>query len=196
MRRAPFRDHALVVRTYDFGEADRIVVLLTREHGLRRGVAKGVRRSTSRFGSRLQRFVDLDVNLYPGRNLDTISGADTLDFFGAGIIEDYERYTAGCAMLEAAERLAIADGDEDPWLYVHLRDALSDLRQAPSPTVILDAFLLKAMGHAGWAPSLFDCAACGDAGPHHAFHPSAGGAVCVNCRPPGAADVDEESTLR
>ena len=77
--RENFRDRALVIRTYDFGEADRIIVLLTRHHGLVRGVAKGVRRAKSRFGSRLQLFVNLDVQLYPGRNLYTISQADTVD---------------------------------------------------------------------------------------------------------------------
>ena len=61
--RENFRDRALVIRTYDFGEADRIIVLLTRNHGLVRGVAKGVRRAKSRFGSRLQLFVNLDVQL-------------------------------------------------------------------------------------------------------------------------------------
>ena len=92
----------MVVRSYDFAEADRIVVLLTRGHGLVRGVAKGVRRSKSRFGSRVQLFVELDVLLYPGRALANITAADTVSYFGAGIIEDYPRYTTACAALEAA----------------------------------------------------------------------------------------------
>lgn len=75
----------MVIRSYDFGEADRVIVLLTRSHGLVRAVAKGVRRAKSRFGSRLQPFVNLDVQLYPGRNLYTISQADTVDFFGAAV---------------------------------------------------------------------------------------------------------------
>ena len=107
----------MVVRSYDFAEADRIVVLLTRGHGLVRGVAKGVRRSKSRFGSRVQLFVELDVLLYPGRALANITAADTVSYFGAGIIEDYPRYTTACAALEAAERLAVAENGEDPFLY-------------------------------------------------------------------------------
>ena len=59
-----YREAAIVLRTHKLGEADRIVVLLTRDHGIVRGVAKGVRRSKSRFGSRLQLFVELDVQLY------------------------------------------------------------------------------------------------------------------------------------
>lgn len=184
-----FRDRAVVVRTYDFGEADRVVVLLTRNHGLVRAVAKGVRRAKSRFGSRLQRFVNLDVQLYPGRNLHTISGADTVDFFGAGIIEDFDRYAAACALLEAAEAVSM---DEDPQLYDAVVAALSRMREE-DPTLVLDGFLLRSMAYAGWEPSLFACAACGAAGPHHAFHPAAGGAVCVHCRPPGSAEVDPET---
>ncbi|QGU05191.1 DNA repair protein RecO [Corynebacterium comes] len=191
MRRESYRDRALVVRTYDFGEADRIVVLLTRNHGIKRGVAKGVRRGKSRFGSRLQHFVDIDVQLYPGRNLESITGADTVAYYGSGIIDDYERYTASCAALESAERLA-GDG-EDPWLFDHLTETLARMQTTKHPTVVLDAFLLQAMAQAGWGPGLFDCAQCGGAGPHHAFHPAVGGAACVKCRPPGSAEVPEES---
>ena len=182
----------MVVRTYDFAEADRVIVLLTEHHGLVRGVAKGVRRAKSRFGSRLQRFVDLNVQLYPGRNLYSITQADTVEFFGAGIIDDYERYVAACAVLESAERLAGAEAEGDPYLYHAVVDTLRRL-QDDHPTRTLDAFLLRAMSHAGWQPSLFDCAQCGAPGPHHAFHPAVGGAACVHCRPPGAAEVDPET---
>lgn len=112
----------MVVRTYDFGEADRIIVLLTKEHGVVRAVAKGVRRAKSRFGSRLAPFVHLNVQLYPGRSLATITGADTVAFFATGIIDDYERYTSGCAMLEAAERLA---QPADTAMFDALLEALS-----------------------------------------------------------------------
>lgn len=190
--RENFRDRALVIRTYDFGEADRIIVLLTRNHGLVRGVAKGVRRAKSRFGSRLQLFVNLDVQLYPGRNLYTISQADTVDYFGARLIEDYDRYTAACAALESAERLAVSDPGGDPYLYSACVQVLGRLQQG-DPMQVLDAFLLRAMAHAGWAPSLFDCAQCQRPGPHHAFHPAVGGAACHECRPPGAAEVDPET---
>lgn len=186
MRAASFRDRALVVRTYDFGEADRVIVLLTRGHGLVRGVAKGVRRARSRFGSRLQLFVLLDVQLYPGRSLASITGADTVEYYG-GIIDDYPRYTAACGVLEAAERLSVAELGEDTFLFDATCRALRTIRESEAPTLDLAAFLLKAMDHAGWAPSLFDCAQCGKPGPHRAFHPGAGGALCVECRPPGAA---------
>lgn len=188
-RSKPYRENAVVVRTYDFGEADRIIVLLTQRHGVVRAVAKGVRRAKSRFGSRLAPFVHLNVQLYPGRNLHTITGADTVAFFATGIIDDYERYTAGCAMLEAAERLAQPD---DESLFTALIEALGILAAAEDPVAVLDSFLLQAMEFAGWAPVLFACAQCSRPGPHHAFHPGVGGACCHECRPSGSADIAEE----
>ncbi|WKD60671.1 DNA repair protein RecO [Corynebacterium ciconiae DSM 44920] len=192
MRRGSFRDRALVVRTYDFGEADRIVVLLTRQHGLVRAVAKGVRRARSRFGSRIQRFVLLDVECYPGKSLALISGADTVDYYASGIIEDYQRYSAACAVLETAEKLSLADLP-DSALFDLAVSALEALRHDDTPLISLDIFLLHAMGSAGWLPEMFNCAHCDKPGPHRGFDPGSGGAVCSECRPPGATTVPTEA---
>lgn len=183
-----YRERALVVRTYDFGEADRIVVLLT-PRGLVRGVAKGVRRAKSRFGSRVQPFVLLDVQLYPGRNLDTLTAADTVEYFGSGIIDSYEHYTAASAILEAAEQLSFHEGE----LFELTVEALRRMHTSAHPTAVLDAFLLQAMDVAGWAPSLFDCAHGGAPGPHYAFHPGAGGALCEQCHLSGCATPPTEA---
>ncbi|ALU21901.1 DNA repair protein RecO [Corynebacterium pseudotuberculosis] len=190
MHRDSYRERALVVRTYDFGEADRIVVLLTRGRGIVRAVAKGVRRAKSRFGSRLQPFVELDVQLYVGRTLDSITAADTVAYFGSQLIDDPTRYAAACVVLESVEKMSIG---AEPQLFDLAVEALQGLQTTAQPLYDVDAFLLQAMNCAGWAPSLFDCAQCGASGPHHAFHPVAGGAVCVHCRPPGAVDVDPET---
>lgn len=194
--RPSFRDRAFVVRTYDFGEADRVVVLLTRNHGLVRSVAKGVRKAKSRFGSRVQMFVELDVQLYPARNqgrgLATITQADTVAYYGSGLIDDFDRYTAGCAILESAERLSYAESDGT--LFDDISHSLRLLQDTTNPTLVLDAFILQATAHAGWGLSLFNCAQCGRPGPHHAFHPQIGGAACLHCRPSGSREV-EESTL-
>ncbi|GAB3945357.1 DNA repair protein RecO [Corynebacterium tapiri] len=192
MRRGSFHDRAVVVRTHDFGEADRVVVLLTRHHGVVRSVAKGVRKAKSRFGSRLQPFVHLDVQLYPGRKLATITQADTVAYYGSGIIEDWDRYTAASVVVEAAERLAM-HGEEDPALFDAVINALSAMQTTRHPTATLDAFLLRALELAGLAPRLFECASCQAAGPHRAFHPEAGGAVCVRCRPSQSASVPAET---
>lgn len=192
MKRESYRERAVVIRSYDFGEADRIIVFLTKNRGLIRGVAKGARRAKSRFGSRLQPFVELDVQLYAGRSLESITGADTVQFFGTGIIENLERYSAASAVVEAAERLMQSTGYGEPELYTLVVDTLAELQTVVEPTLRLDAFLLQAMDLAGWAPSLFYCAQCQAPGPHHVFHPAPGGAVCVHCRPVGSTEVDEE----
>ena len=180
-----------MVRTYDFGEADRVIVLLTENHGLIRGVAKGVRKAKSRFGSRLQPFVEVDALIYPGKSLSTIASADTVTYFGARIIDDFDRYTAACAVMETAEKLSYDEAD--PVLFALVKDALQNLQTDQHPTMVLDAFILQATEHAGWGLSLFNCANCGAPGPHKAFNAAVGGAVCNNCRPPGSMDVDPET---
>ena len=80
-----YRDEAIVLRTHKLGEADRIITLLTRNNGRVRAVAKGVRRTTSKFGSRLEPFTHVDVQLAEGRNLDTVTQAETHDAFASAL---------------------------------------------------------------------------------------------------------------
>ena len=104
-----YRDDAVVLRTQKLGEADRIITLLARKTGRVRAVAKGVRRTKSRFGARLEPFTHVDLMLYPGRSLDVITQAEVIRPYGAPLTSDYPRYTAGVAMLETAERFTPED---------------------------------------------------------------------------------------
>ena len=183
------RDDAVVLRTQLLGEADRIVTLLTREHGRLRAVGKGVRRTASRFGSRLEPGTHVDLELWQGRSdLLTVQQAVTLEPYGERLVADYGAWTAGAAVLEAADRLAGEDGDPQPRLHATLVGALAALagRRHASP-LVLDAFVLRALRHAGYGVALDACAGCGAPGPHRAFHVAAGGAVCPACRPAGAS---------
>lgn len=185
-----YRDEGLVLRHYNLGEADRIIVLFTRRHGLVRAVAKGVRRQRSRFGARLEAFTVSDIELYPGRNLSTITDVHTLHTFTSEIVSDYARYTAGMALLEATERLVGEDGPSQPALFDLTVGAIGALAAGQrEPQQLLDTFLLRAMGEAGWAPELAKCAICGEPGAHSFFHPAAGGMVCAKHRPPGSAGL-------
>ena len=123
-----YRDRAVVLRQHKLGEADRIVTLLTREHGLVRAVAKGVRRTRSKFGSRLEPFAHIDVQLHPGRNLDIVTQVQAIDAFAADIFSDYGRYTCACAVLETAERLAGEERAPVPALHRLAGDAESRRR--------------------------------------------------------------------
>jgi DNA repair protein RecO (recombination protein O) len=182
-----YRDRAVVLRQHKLGEADRIVTLLTRDHGLVRAVAKGVRRTRSKFGSRLEPFAHIDVQLHPGRNLDIVTQVVSIDAFAADIVNDYGRDTCGCAILETAERLAGEERNPLPALQRLTVGALRAVADGSRPReLVLDAYLLRAMGVAGWAPAVTECARCAAPGPHRAFHVAAGGSVCVHCRPSGS----------
>src|SRR5690606_36308183 len=93
-----YRDEAVVLRTHKLGEADRIVTMLSRQHGKLRAVAKGVRRTGSRFGARLEPFMVVDVQCYVGRSLDIVQQAEMLGSYGGDIAGDYARFTAATAM--------------------------------------------------------------------------------------------------
>src|SRR5260370_23499612 len=99
-----YRDDGIVLRTQDLGEADRIITVLTRRTGRVRAVGKGVRRTKSRFGARLEPFTHVDLLLYAGRSLDVITQADSLRAYGEPLTRDYPHCTSGVAMLETAER--------------------------------------------------------------------------------------------
>lgn len=193
-----YRDRAVVLRRHKLGEADRIITLLTREHGLVRAVAKGVRRTRSRFGGRLEPFGHIDLQIHPGkhpgRGLATVTQVQILDAFTDPIVADYTLYTTASAVLETAERLAGEEHAPAREQYLLAVGALRALASARRPAgLILDSYLLRAMGIAGWAPALRECARCGAEGPHRAFHVAAGGAVCVHCRPPGSATPPTEA---
>lgn len=190
-----YRDTGVVLRVQKLGEADRIITLVTRKHGKVRAVAKGVRRMTSRFGARVEPFAHVDVQFYTGRTLDIITQVQTLDAFGAGIVYDYQRYTAGCAILETTDRLSAEEGEPVLRLYLLVTGALRALADGQrDASLVLDAFLLRAMAIAGWAPAVRECARCNEPGPHQSFSIQAGGSVCPRCRPPGSA-VPARDTL-
>jgi DNA repair protein RecO (recombination protein O) len=184
-----YRDEAVVLRTHKLGEADRIITLLTRHHGRVRAVAKGVRRTSSRFGSRLEPFTHVDLQLAEGRNLDTITQAETLSPFSASLGSHYDRYTAGTVMLETADRLVVEE--KEPSLQ-HFLLLVGGLRAMASgdrqPGQVLDSYLLRSLAVAGYAPSFEHCARCGLEGPHRWFNPSMGGVLCSTCRVPGSAN--------
>ena len=181
-----YRDEGVVLRVQKLGEADRIVTVLTRRNGRVRAVAKGVRRTRSKFGATVEPFSHVDLQLYTGRSLDVVVQAESLHSYGEALVADYARYTAGTAVLETAERLTAEEREPALKLFLLVVGALRTLTER-DPALVLDAFLLRAMAVSGYAPALDECARCGVEGPHRAFSVAAGGAVCPACRPAGAA---------
>jgi DNA repair protein RecO (recombination protein O) len=183
-----YRDEAVVLRTHKLGEADRILTLLTRRHGKVRAVAKGVRRTGSKFGARLEPFMVADLQLYEGRSLDVVTQAESIGSYGAEITQDYGSYTAANAMVEAADKLTEDEGSLQQYLLlVGALRSLSRLEHGASLT--LDSYLLRALALAGWAPSFQDCARCGKVGEHTAVVVQLGGVVCDDDAPPGTPRI-------
>jgi DNA repair protein RecO (recombination protein O) len=182
----------VVLRAHKLGEADRIVTFLTHRHGKVRAVARGVRRTSSKFGGRLEPFSHVDVQFVQGRNLDIVAQVETLHSYAAPLTDDYQRYTAGEVMLETADRLVAEERTPALRQYNLLLGAVRVLGEGttdgPRPgAVVLDSYLLRALSAAGYAPALGGCARCGAEGPQEWFSPSGGGMVCLDCRPPGTA---------
>ena len=187
-----YRDEAVVLRTHKLGEADRIVTMLSREHGKIRAVAKGVRRTKSKFGARLEPFMVVDLQCHIGRSLDIVTQAESIASYGADISDDYASFTAAHAMVETADRLTDDDGSLQQYLL--LVGALRTLaRREHAAGLTLDSYLLRALSIAGWAPSFGDCAVTGAPGPHTAFVPQLGGVVSDAVAPPGVARLDPET---
>jgi DNA repair protein RecO (recombination protein O) len=221
-----YRDDAVVLRTQKLGEADRIITLLTRHNGRVRAVARGVRRTKSRFGARLEPFTHVDVMIHNGRSLDSITQAEVIRSYGAPLVSDYPKYTAGTAMLETAERFTPVEKEPAIRQFLLLVGGLRALVDAVEPgtaeaeaepaadagpgeleepggaaprdpRMVLDAFFLRSLTFAGYAPALEACARCGTDGgtrPLVAFAVQAGGMVCDGCRPPGSASPAAPTT--
>ena len=206
-----YRDDGIVLRTQQLGEADRIVTVLARRTGRVRAVGKGVRRTKSRFGARLEPFTHVDLQLHTGRSLDYITQAETIRAYGEPLSADYPRYTSGTAMLETAERFTPVEKEPALRQFLLLVGGLRALGEGThDPRLVLDAFLLRSLAVAGYAPALAECALCGAADPaagggagppglagaagvaaatggSRAFAIAAGGLTCQSCRPAGAA---------
>src|ERR1700750_3405045 len=147
-----YRDEGVVLRTMPLGEADRIITLFTRRNGRVRAVAKGIRRTSSRFGARLEPAMYVDLQLHQGRSsLDTVTQAVLLAPYGAVLAGDYGRHTAAAVMLETSERLTSEEGDPALRWFLLLVGGLRTLASGEHPSgLVLDAFLLRALAVSGY----------------------------------------------
>jgi DNA repair protein RecO (recombination protein O) len=174
-----FRDAGVVLRTYRLGEADRIIVLFTERHGKVRAVAKGVRKTKSKFGSRLEPTSHVALQLYEGRELDIVTQAESIDHFRP-IREDLDRLAGASAMLEAVDQLA-QDREPNPRLYQMLVGALRSL-SAHDPPLVVPAFFIKVLALEGFRPMVEQCVECGATDRLVAFDFETGGVLCDACR--------------
>jgi DNA repair protein RecO (recombination protein O) len=174
-----YRDTAVVLRTYKLGEADRIVVMLSEQHGKIRAVAKGVRKTKSKFGARLEPLSHVRLLLYQGRELDIVSQAESVETL-APLVADLDHLTSGLAMVEAVDQIAM-EREPAPQLYRMLVGALRTIATRSGPLVVA-AFYWKLLAAEGVSPELDACVRCGSDGPLVAFDMLHGGVLCRSCR--------------
>lgn len=177
-----YRDRGVVLRTVKLGEADRIVTLFTQVNGRVRAVAKGVRRSGSRFGGRLEPTSHVAVQLYRGRELDVVTQVETVDAFRA-LREHYGALTHAVSMLEAVDAVS-PERERNAPLYAMLHGALRTLSTRPSP-LVAPAFFWKLLALEGVQPILDGCVACGAGAPFAALDLGEGGVRCPRCTSAG-----------
>ena len=153
-------------------------MLLTAENGKVRAVAKGVRRTTSKFGARLEPMSHVRLLLYRGRELDIVSQAESVEPL-APLLVDLDRASQGMAVLEAADQLAL-EREPNPQLYRMLVGVLRTIAERPAPLVV-PAFYWKLLAAEGLRPELDACVRCGGAEPDVtlvAFDLDEGGVLC------------------
>ena len=174
---AHYRDSGVIVRTHKLGEADRIVSVITENNGKVRAVAKGVRKTRSRYGGRLELLRHLDLQFYQGRgDLDIVTQAETRDHWPE-IREDLDRLGNALTIAEAVEQV-VQDKQPNQEASRMLCGALETLQRS-DPVLIVPAFMLKLLAHEGVAPVLDECVVGGEVTDLEFFDPRVGGVTCA-----------------
>jgi DNA repair protein RecO (recombination protein O) len=192
-----YRDTGVVLRTYKLRESDRIVVFHTAENGKVRAVAKGVRKTKSKFGARLEPMSHVRLQLYRGRELDIVTQAESVEPL-APMLSSLDRASQGLAVIEAVDQLSL-EREPNPTLYRMLVGVLRTIASSPSPLNVA-AFYWKLLANEGLRPELDQCVRCAEHEPDVAlvaFDLNEGGVLCRSCRSgqaisPGALDILRE----
>jgi DNA repair protein RecO (recombination protein O) len=174
-----YRDTGVVLRTYKLAEADRIVVFITEQHGKVRAVAKGVRKTMSKFGARLEPMSHVRLLLAEGRDLDIVSQAESVETL-APLRADLDHLTHGMAMVEAVDQMAM-EREPAPHLYRMLVGGLRTIAERSGPLVV-PSFYWKLLAADGIRPELDVCVSCNGDGPFVSFDMHHGGVLCRACR--------------
>lgn len=178
-----YNAEAIVIRTRDFDEADKILVMLTREEGKISAVAKGARRPRGRYAAAAQIFTQVKASLFHGRNLDTLSQIEIVESF-RHLREDLVRMAYGSYICELMDEM-MREKQRSESAFLLLLTTLHLLNAAeidPEPT--RRAYELKLFSILGFRPSLEECVACSKplgAVPAVRFAPALGGVLCPTC---------------
>lgn len=193
---ANYKTKGIVLKSIKLGEADKIVTIYSSERGKISAVAKGIRRTKSKFGARLEPFSYVDLMLYDGRNLDIVTQVELISSFRE-IREDYDKVVYGSAMLDLLDKICPLE-QEDDRIFALVLSSLKVLASASKGIpLLLAVFDLKLMSIAGYRPNISNCVICSDEKSyfkgHAIFSSEWGGLLCEKC---GLSDIDAVSISR
>jgi len=192
-RERSFRVEAIVLRHQDWGEADRLLVLFTRQSGKLRAVAKGARKLRSRKAGHLEPFTRVSLQLAKGRDLPIVTQAEALDLY-MPIRQNLELYGYASYVVELIDRFTYEEGEHRA-MYNLLADTLQRLAETPNPPFVLRYYELHLLDLLGYRPQLFKCAICqAEIQPQDQyFSAEQGGTLCPSCgkKTPAATPVSQ-----
>lgn len=176
------RAEAIVLRHSDYGEADRLLTLYTREQGKVRAVAKGARKIASRKAGHLEPFTHVKLQLAKGRDLLIVTQAETINVF-MQLRDDLTLTGYAAYVIELLDRFVPDEETANPSLFRLLTETLSRLAENPYPWLAVRFYEMRLLDFLGFRPQLFECANCKKEikAEDQYFSPSLGGAVCPRC---------------
>lgn len=191
-----FRLEAVVLRHADWGEADRILTLYSRERGKLRAVAKGARRIKSRKAGHIEPFTRVIMQLAKGRDLPIVTQAETVNAYLA-LRDDLVRMATASTVVELLDRFTYEEGHENVLIFNLLADTLQRIATLPDPWVAVRYYEVQIFDLLGYRPQLMHCANCGEEIRPVAQYFSAfqGGVLCPRCGAglPGVQEISVEA---
>jgi DNA repair protein RecO (recombination protein O) len=177
-----FRVDAVVLRHSDYGEADRLLTLYTRQLGKTRAIAKGARKIASRKAGHIEPFTQVRLQLAKGRDTLIVTQADTVDAY-LPLREDLILTSQASYVLELLDRFTYEDETGNAAVFRLLTDTLSRLASQLDPWLVIRYYEIRLLDHLGFRPQLFECANCGREikAEDQFFSFSAGGVICPRC---------------
>ena len=183
-----FRVDAVVLRHSDFGEADRLLTLYTRQLGKTRVIAKGARKIASRKAGHIEPFTHVRLQLSRGKDMLILTQADTVDAY-LPLRDDLILTSQAAYVMELLDRFTYEDETENPSTFRLLTETLSRLASKAGAASSLGVWLIiryyemRLLDHMGFRPQLFECANCGrEIKPEDQFFSfNAGGVICPRC---------------
>jgi DNA repair protein RecO (recombination protein O) len=181
-RERTYRTESIILRRTDFGEADRLLTLFSREYGKIRAIAKGARKPQTRKAGHVELFMRTNFLIAKGKNIDIITQAELVEAYGA-LREDLVRTTYASYIVELLDRFT-ADEDRDLHKYNLLAEGLGWFATSDNMLLAARFYELRLLSLAGFQPQLFNCVSCGEAiqEQDQFFSAELGGLLCPNCQ--------------